>query len=100
MRKFKFIGHESSYSIANLGIKAFNFGEIYEEDYKGRGCMSLVGDYAFDFPKDWQEVFDEEKVQLTKTEKIVLIDFLNDHFEEFCERSFEAVNIIDKIEKL
>lgn len=81
MRKFKFIGTEQDSRA--YGYQTPEKGMIYTED-------SLIGlaqlrewmEYSF-FDSEFQEVFEEEQVQLTETEKIVLIDFLNDHFEEF-----------------
>ena len=113
MRKFKFIGYvEEPY-------ETFHRNAIYDGNLIPEGWVITVADMAKAFPEDLQEVFEEEKVQLTETEKIVLIDFLNDHFEEFCDfinqpeninrdsyLSLEdgcmrkASNLIDKIERL
>lgn len=100
MRKFKFIGTD---------LQRTEYSSI-EERRPQRGvvysAIDMIGNspinywVASSFGVEWEEVVEEEKVQLTETEKIVLIDFLNEHFEEFCEASFEAVNIIDKIERL
>lgn len=91
MRKFKFIGEASEY--ASCDQEVLQFGSVYSEDYipwtdDGKPddfwtTNKNVLDASKHYPQDWQEVFEEEKVQLTETEKIVLIDFLNDHFEEF-----------------
>ena len=108
MRKFKFIGKSIEYRSSEE--PALINGQVYSEDYipwtddgKPDNFWTIdknVLNASKIYPQDWQEVFEGEKVQLTETEKIVLIDFLNDHFDEFCETSFDAINIIDKIEKL
>ena len=122
MRKWKFIGDHYQLSLYQWKINPV-IGGIYTEDQLGKmwdekKCVPFNWDMCR-VDEDWQEVFEEEKVQLTETEKIVLIDFLNDHFEEFCEfingvntsdqnyNNLEGLwsynkitNLIDKIEKL
>ena len=121
MRKFRFKGDQDSlWQDPDKSYGGYVIGEIY--DYRSEcpeGGIHGTSYYVNKYPKDWQEVFEEEKVQLTETEKIVLIDFLNDHFEEFGEfisgedTSVENYNnlegewsynkisvLIDKIEKL
>ena len=113
MRKFKLLTKDGY-------IKPFwEIGKIYDENFIGSGSDYTVGQLQKHYPQDWQEVFGEEKVQLTETEKIVLIDFLNDHFEDLGEFingvntsdqnynnlegrwSYNKIsNLIDKIEKL
>lgn len=75
--------------------------------------------YIKTYPKDWEKVV-EEKITLTDVEKEVLIDFLNEYFDEFCdfinnmiittEENYNKLNgnypsdkastLIDKIEKI
>jgi hypothetical protein len=127
MRKYTFIGTEQER--LDYSTK--------EERRPQRGRIYLAEEVVGDTPvsywislnsskHEWQEVFVvEEKVQLTEIEKIMLIDFLNDHFEKFCElindptktfyENFDMLdeglsggtepkviisNLIDKIEKL
>jgi hypothetical protein len=85
MRKYTFIGTEHErLDYSPKEERRPQRGKIYNEDeYIGNNLISyFVNSF---FCEEWQEVFEEEKVQLTETEKIVLIDFLNDHFEEFCD---------------
>lgn len=84
MRKFKFIGTEQErldYSTKEKSRPQRD--KVYRaDDYVGNSPIIYWFSSGL-IKHEWQEVFDEEKVQLTETEKIVLIDFLNDHFEEF-----------------
>ena len=120
MRKYTFIGTEQErLDYSTKEERRPQRGKVYRADeYVGNSPISYG--VSADFSRhEWQEVFEEEKVQLTEAEKIVLIDFLNDHFEEFCEfinsevdylTVFSVIegslpegkisNIIDKIEKL
>ncbi len=86
MRKFRFKGEQDRlWQDPNKSYCGYVIGEIY--DYRSEcpeGGIQDTSYYVNKYPKDWQEVTEEEKVTLTDTEKIVLIDFLNDHFEEFC----------------
>lgn len=109
MKKFKLLTQEG-YNPIRL-----KQGEIYTEDYIAIICS--VKDLVKVFPEDWQEVCDKG-TQLTESEKFVIIDFLNEYFDEFCHHinfsidysvycklsagfSKEKVsNLIDKIEKL
>lgn len=88
MRKWKFIGDHYELSLYRWKINPV-IGEIYTEDqlrkmWDEKKCVPFNWNMCR-VDEDWQEVVDEEKVQLTETEKIVLIGFLNDHFEEFCD---------------
>lgn len=122
MRKYTFIGTEQErLDYSTKEERRPQRGVVYSAiDMIGNSPINYW--VSLDFSRhEWQEVFEEEKVQLTEIEKIVLIDFLNDHFEEFYayinnvenfdyheiwlkltgEYSREkASNIIDKIEKL
>lgn len=119
MRKYTFIGTEQErLDYSSKEERRPQKGKIYRADeLVGNSPISYWVSSCFS-ETEWQEVFEEEKVQLTETEKIVLIDFLNDHFEEFVkylnyradfdhyERILgeftedKASNLIDKIERL
>ena len=112
MRKFRLISKDDIY-------EPLVVGQVYDGSLTPEDWGWSVTFHATMYPKDWQEVFEEEKVQLTETEKIVLIDFLNEHFEDLGEFingvntsdqnynnlegrwSYNKIsNLIDKIEKL
>ena len=61
----------------------WKLGQIYDENFSAVGADYNVKELAGMYPQDWEEVV-EEKVTLTDAEKEVLIDFLNEHFDEFC----------------
>lgn len=101
MRKFKLLTQNGYDLLEHIA------GKIYVEDYLPDGLVhATVAQLAKLFPHDWQEVTEEE-MKLTDAEKIMIIGFLNDHFEEFCDFINDTggyrgkpSNLIDKIEKL
>lgn len=63
MRKFKLLTKDGY-------INPFwEIGKIYDENFIGCGSDYTVGQLQKDYPQDWQEVFEEEKVQVTTLHK-------------------------------
>lgn len=72
MRKFKFIGDQ--YGVleeGNTDYAGYVIGEVYDYDSFAPDCdfNLLTSHYVKEYPKDWQEVFEEEKVQVTTLHK-------------------------------